>query len=589
MAAIVAAVGWLAGLYLAPGLPLLGLVPMALLLGGIGGVALLWRSAAPARVGALALLVGVLAVARGQVASAPLGPGSIVDYAGLAGGPVEVRGSVVAEPERGATGTRVRIAAEEARSPAMAGTTYGHLLVSAPRGEWRYGDRVVVVGRIELPLDRDDAPLAELLARQGLAATMRASEVRLLERAEPSPWALLYELKAVTGEALDRRLPAPMASLARGLLLGGTAGMPPDVVDSFRRAGMSHIVAVSGYNITLVAAALLPVGALLPRFGGGLGLPAVGVVAFTLLVGAPASAVRAAIMGGLVLLARRVGRPPDAIAALAVAVLAMTAAEPALLRDLGFLLSSLATLAIVAVMPLVDGFLPGKVRTRDGLGGATGEVGITPWGLAGLREILVASLAVELLTVPLTALSFGRVAALSPLANLLALPAVPVAMAASLPLAATPFLPDALLAPVGWLAWVPLAWIIAVVEACAAPSWASLPVGPVPVGLAWAWYAGWAAILLILYARSCRFSLPSPRSVFDRTPAGWVVGTAALAAVAAWAGALSVPDAAPRLTVFESSGATLFRNDAEPVGTHRPGRQRRRPHGRHRPRAAVLG
>jgi len=148
---------------------------------------------------------------------------------------------------------------------------------------------------------------------------------------------------------------------------------------------------------------------------------------------------------------------------------------------------------------------------------------------------------------------------LSPLANLLALPAVPVAMAASLPLAATPFLPDALLAPVGWLAWVPLAWIIAVVEACAAPSWASLPVGPVPVGLAWAWYAAWAAILLILSARSYRFSLPSPRSVFDRTPAGWVVGIAALAAVAAWAGALSVPDAAPRLTVFESSGATLLR------------------------------
>jgi len=139
-----------------------------------------------------------------------------------------------------------------------------------------------------------------------------------------------------------------------------------------------------------VAAALLPVGALLPRFGGGLGLPAVGVVAFTLLVGAPASTVRAAIMGGLVLLARRVGRPPDAIAALAVAVLAMTAADPALLRDLGFLLSSLATLAIVAVMPLVDGFLPGGARTRDGLGRATGEVGIAPWGLAGLREILVA-------------------------------------------------------------------------------------------------------------------------------------------------------------------------------------------------------
>lgn len=65
MAVTVAAVAWLAGLYLAPGLPLLGLVPMALLLGGISGVALLWRSAAPARVGALALLVGVLAVARG--------------------------------------------------------------------------------------------------------------------------------------------------------------------------------------------------------------------------------------------------------------------------------------------------------------------------------------------------------------------------------------------------------------------------------------------------------------------------------------------------------------------------------------------
>src|SRR6185436_12132341 len=90
--------------------------------------------------------------------------------------------------------------------------------------------------------------------------------------------ATLYDARATASDALDRRLPAPTAALARGLLLGGTSGMPPDLVESFRRAGLTHVVAVSGYNITLVAAALAPLARLTASRLGGFALPALAVL-----------------------------------------------------------------------------------------------------------------------------------------------------------------------------------------------------------------------------------------------------------------------------------------------------------------------
>jgi ComEC/Rec2-related protein len=669
--AIVAAVGWLTGLAAAPRLPPLDLAA-ALLLGlSIVGLGVLWRGMPAAGLAAAALVAALLAVLRAQAVGPLDGPGSVVEYADL-GLEVELRGRVVAEPERADRGTRLRVAAAEVRSPAVAGTTFGDVRAIAPGDDWRYGDLVALTGRLERPLDRDEVPLGEVFARQGLLASMRVGDARLLARdpggappagtpgvgrsddalAAGSGWLggrdaglagrtgwldplrrAVYRFKADATEALDRRLPAPTAALARGLLLGGTSGMPPELAEAFRQAGLTHVVAISGYNTTLVAVALAPLARLTTSRLVAFALPSLAILGFTLAVGAPASAVRAAIMGCLVLLARGAGRPPDAVAGLAVAAVLMTLADPGLVEELGFALSSLATLAIVAVYPWLDARLPGPRAATPGLvvqaaggpapldapasgrgplpgaasslgppsGDDAADLGRPPppgnrtaaaprldgapvgdgspplaaavpgppgagrWLLACARETLVATVAVELLTVPVIAATFGRVSVVSPIANLLVLPAIPLAMATSAPVALGR-LPDWLAGPLAWAAWAPLAWIVAVVETCASPAWASLPVGRVPSALAWAYYAAAAALLLIAHAGSYRLALPSPAAlasaVLDRLPTAAALAAALLVAIVAWGGAFSLPERAPRLTFFEGSGAILLQTAA---------------------------
>lgn len=608
MATIAAALGWLAGLYAAPSLP-----PLDLLLGvGLATVAALlgwlWRSAPSARLSAVALGFLLLAVARGQAAAAaPATAGaSIADWT-AAGQPVELTGRIVAEPAGDAQGARLRLAAEEVRwRPGASAPVAGDVLATTPPGDWRFGDRVALTGQLARPVDTDDVPLAEVLSRQGVAATMRATEAHRLDEtsAASGPIALardavaglqraIFALKRIGGDALDRRLPAPYAALARGLLLGGTSGMPPELIDAFRRAGLTHVVAVSGYNIALVAAALVPVSRLAGRRVGGLLWPSLGVLTFTVAVGAPASAVRAAVMGLLALLARYVGRPTDAVAGLAVASLLMTAADPGLLADLGFLLSSLATLALMTLYPWLDEHLPGRALVRAGadvaewtararFGGAVrpNDPGAPPHSLTasllgGLRELVATTLAVELLTVPLIAAAFGRFAVLSVAANVLVLPVVPVGMFTSFLVAVTAPLPDALATPLAWAGWVPLAWIVGVVEMIAAPDWASPSIGRLAPPAAWGYYALAGLLMLGLHARSYRRIAPAPlaigRRLLERAPAPLAVGGALLTAVVAWSGALAASDGATHLTFFEDSGAVLLRTAGGRAALFAPG------------------
>ncbi|HEY3079248.1 MAG TPA: ComEC/Rec2 family competence protein [Chloroflexota bacterium] len=560
MATIVAALGWLLGLRvgaLAP--PLFGAAALALI-AGVAALGWLWRRSPAGRLAAVAVVCALLGILRAQAVAAEVGPGTIAAWTDR--GRIEVQGRIAAEPERLDRSVRLRVAVERVVAAGGGGPARGDLVALAPPGDWRYGDSIALVGPVERPLDRDAVPAAELLARRGVWATMRAAEARRLDAESRLSLAdaarrALYDLKAAAAEALDRRLPAPYAALAGGLLLGGTSGMPSPLVESFQRSGMTHVVAVSGYNIALVVAALLPLVA--GGRGVGLLLPALGVTLFTLLVGAPASAVRAALMGGLTLLARQVGRPADPLAALAAAALLMTALDPGLIDDLGFQLSGLATLALVALFPWVDE----RLRRLGGRGDSSAPTTLGGAVVAGGRELLAATLAVELLTLPVVALTFGRLALLAPLANLLALPVVPLAMLTSLLVVLAGPLPDLLAAPIAWVAWAPLAWIVAVVELCASFGWAAPPLGRLPIELAWGYYALGLFLLLWLHRRSYRAAAPSPAALalrlVDRAPAPLVLGAALLGALAAWAGALQAGAGVLQVTLFEESGAALIR------------------------------
>jgi len=157
--------------------------------------------------------------------------------------------------------------------------------------------------------------------------------------------AALHELRSSIEATIQRTLPEPHATLLVGLLVGAAAGMPESLRLALVASGTSHLVVVSGYNISLVAAAL----ASLVKAGRALRIvvPLLGVWGFTLLAGANAPAVRAAIMATVALVMLGSGRGVDALGALALAAAAMLLLDPRLAFDLGFQLALLASIVLI--------------------------------------------------------------------------------------------------------------------------------------------------------------------------------------------------------------------------------------------------
>jgi competence protein ComEC len=215
--------------------------------------------------------------------------------------------------------------------------------------------------------------------------------------------------------ALERSLPQPEAGLAEGLLLGGDNRLSETLKQAFVKAGLSHIVAISGYNIALIAQGFVILGI-------GIGLwrrqalwfAAFGIILFIVLVGAPASAVRAGIMGLCAFAALFAGRLSRSANMLLLAAALMLFFQPLLLRyDIGFQLSFLATLGIIAALPLMERWLPKEFFGKS------------------FAEIALLTFSVELFVVPLLVYQFQIFSPFALVANALLLPLVPYAMFAA--------------------------------------------------------------------------------------------------------------------------------------------------------------
>ncbi|WP_300008999.1 ComEC/Rec2 family competence protein [Pseudonocardia sp.] len=253
-------------------------------------------------------------------------------------------------------------------------------------------------------------------------------------------------------------LPQAPAGLLPGLAVGDTGAMTAEVEDDFRAAGLTHLTAVSGANLAIVAGAVLALLRLLradPRWAAG--LSAAAVLGFVVLARPSPSVVRAAAMGAVVLLALALGRGRSAVPALAAAVLVLLLADPALAVDPGFALSVLATAALVLLAP---GWAAALVRR-----------GVPRW----VAEVLVVPAAAFLATAPVVAGLSGQVAPVAVLANLLAVPAVaPATVLGVLAAVVSPLSPQAAQA-CAWLAGPAVGWLVEVADRAAAIPRAALP------------------------------------------------------------------------------------------------------------------
>jgi competence protein ComEC len=324
-------------------------------------------------------------------------------------------------------------------------------------------------------------------------------------------------------------MPVREAELARGFVLGEDEGIDAKTEEDFRRSGLSHLLAVSGENVTLLA---LLATAVLGAFGIALRerlLWVLGLIAvYVPLAGSGPSIQRAAVMGGAGLLATMAGRRASRLYALALALLVTLAIDPGIAADIGWQLSFAAVLGIL----LLASPLREALASRLGRGG---------WRRA-LAEGIAVTVSATLATAPLVAYHFETFSTTTFAANLLVLPAVAPAMWLGMLSAAAAQVPGLPLEPLNALAAVLLAYVAQVAAWCAEPDWAEVHVRLGGGGLAAAYGGlGMTVVMAIRIARHRRLALARrsgrgvwriPLAMRDKS-ATWRLGPVVLLALAA--------------------------------------------------------
>ena len=176
--------------------------------------------------------------------------------------------------------------------------------------EYQYGDRIRVYGELQAPHEFEDFSYKNYLSRYGIYSVMYypwVSEESQVSSTKWGFWSLMFDFKGKFEQILNEIFPEPSSSLAAGILLGSRRGIPAEVQEYFRITGLSHIVAISGYNITIVIAFVGALLAWLPK-RKQIVFASIFVVLFTLFVGASAAVIRASIMGLIALFAVWFGR-----------------------------------------------------------------------------------------------------------------------------------------------------------------------------------------------------------------------------------------------------------------------------------------
>lgn len=397
---------------------------------------------------------------------------------------VNIKGIVIDEPDVRDRYVNLRVAADTVQlRDGEPIPVQGDILVQAFRyPEIGYGTEVWLNGRLQPPPDPEndnEFNYRAYLANQGIHAMMTFPAIEPIATNQANP--LRYRIlqgKQRAQAAINEALVDPQAALLSGILLGNDNGMPDDLDEAFRRTGMTHIIAISGFNIAILIWILLALGRPFFSLRGTAVFATVGISLYAILVGADPSVLRAAVMGGFYLFSTYwLGRPTYAIASLLWAGFALTLHDPLSLWDVGFQLSFAATLSLMLYAKPLTKWASWRIKLLFERRVAERLVGV-------LTEAVFVTVAAQILTLPLMMAQFGELSLVSLLANALILPAQPMVMLWGGFATIAGMLVPPLGVALGWVAWLFLSYNIWLVQLLGAVSWAS-----VPVAFSW-WHAG---------------------------------------------------------------------------------------------------
>jgi len=429
-----------------------------------------------------------LGIWRCQLSLPKQNPDQIYFYNGRE---VQVRGFIDKEPDQREDKVKLELKSQQIFLNNSWQKVAGKiLLTNYLYPEYNYGDKLDIVCNLQKPEKVQGFAYDDYLARYNVYSTCYNPKITLLAKNQGNfALAEILNFKNFFIARINYVLAEPQSSFLAGLLIGAKRAIPADLQSFFSKTGTTHIVAVSGYNVTIIAVFLMLI---LQNLGLArkktfwliLGF----LIVFAIMTGLQASCIRAAIMGGLILLASYLGRLSKIRNALILTAALMLVLNPKILVfDLGFQLSFLATLGLVYLNPIlkevfkVEKFI--KLKSLQMIFG----------------DYLLTTLSAIIMTQPIILYNYGKISLVAPLANILILPFVPLAMLLGFMTGILAMIWTGLGWVAGWSVWLVLTYIIWILEKLAGLNWAYYEFPKISLGIMAFLYT-----LLVIFIRAIK-------------------------------------------------------------------------------------
>jgi competence protein ComEC len=239
---------------------------------------------------------------------------------------------------------------------------------------YEYGDEIKVQGVLKKPENflTDQGKVFDYinyLRKDGVLYVSNYPKLEIISHGNGNRLkSILFNIKNKFLEKIKFVIPDPENLLMGGLILGEKSSFSKELRQDFMNTGTIHIIALSGYNVTIVAVWIMKLFKFLPQtFGISLGI--IAILLFIVMTGSSSTSLRAGIMATLALVARATGRNYDVTRALVLALVLMVLLNPLILvYDVSFQLSFLATVAVIFFTPRIEKYfywLPEKFGLRD--------------------------------------------------------------------------------------------------------------------------------------------------------------------------------------------------------------------------------
>jgi competence protein ComEC len=357
-----------------------------------------------------------------------------------------------------------------------------------------YGDSVEMQGKVQPPFPHHSP---EVLA------SLTFPRLNVVGSAGNPIIAAFFHLRLSLASIIEQSLPQPMAALLIAILLSLQTPTLKPLAKLFQLTGTAHLIAPSGFKVTILAGIVAgstswiykrrarQLKPLLPaqkhagywRRWSVTSLVILSIIGYSVLSGAGPAAQRACIMGIILVVAPRFGRVYNIHTAMALAILIMSIFDPFVLWNTGFQLSTIGTLGIVVLTPLFQRLF----RPIEHL----------PFAIP-ITETVAVTLAAQIATLPIFAITFNQVSLIAPLTNLLTVPLLGMLILLGVVLCVTGFIALPLGMLCGLIIFPLLKYTMLVVSWCASIPWAFLTVSNLDTRLAWVYYGVLILILSII-------------------------------------------------------------------------------------------